>query len=103
MTDAYPGINPRILQAFRSNLRGTTLAPRDLTYDAARRVWNGAIDRRPSAIILCADAEDVSLAVRIAADNGQPMTVREEATTSPAGRSVTASRYWTCPSYVTSR
>jgi FAD/FMN-containing dehydrogenase len=50
--------------------------PGDSTYDTARRVWNGAIDRRPSCIIGCADAEDVSHAVRIAADNGLQMTIR---------------------------
>jgi FAD/FMN-containing dehydrogenase len=76
MTDAHPDLNPLILEAFRSTLRGITLVPSDSAYDAARRVWNAAIDRRPSAIITCADAEDVSLAIRIAADNGLPLTVR---------------------------
>jgi FAD/FMN-containing dehydrogenase len=76
MTDAYPDIKPLILQDFRSNLRGTTLVPGDSQYDVARRVWNAAIDRRPSAIITCADAEDVSFAMRIAADNGLALTVR---------------------------
>jgi FAD/FMN-containing dehydrogenase len=76
MTDASRDLNPLILHALRSNLRGTTVMPGDSAYDALRRVWNAAIDRRPSAIITCADAEDVSLAVRIAADNGLPLTVR---------------------------
>ncbi len=76
MTDAHPDLNPLILQAFRSTLQGSTLVPGDSEYDAARRVWNAAIDRRPSAIITCADAEDVSLAMRIAADNGLALTVR---------------------------
>ncbi len=76
MTIAYPALSPAILEAFRSKLRGTTLLPSDSAYDAARRVWNAAIDRRPSAIVTCADAEDVSLAMRIAADNGLALTVR---------------------------
>lgn len=76
MTDMDSDLNPMILRAFRSNLRGTTLAPGDSAYDTARRVWNAAIDRHPSAIITCADAEDVALAVRIAADNGLALTVR---------------------------
>ena len=76
MTIAYPALSPAIFEVFRSKLRGTTLLPSDSAYDAARRVWNAAIDRRPSAIITCADAEDVSLAVRIAADNGLALTVR---------------------------
>jgi FAD/FMN-containing dehydrogenase len=39
-------------------------------------MWNAAIDTRPSAIIVCADAEDVSFAVKIAAQTGLKMTVR---------------------------
>jgi FAD/FMN-containing dehydrogenase len=76
MTDTDPGLKPQIVAEFRSQLRGATVLPGDAAYDAARRVWNAAIDRRPSAIIACADAEDVSLAVRIAADNGLALTVR---------------------------
>lgn len=69
-------IRASILDALRSHLRGTTLVPGDKGYDIARRVWNGAIDRHPSGIIGCADAEDISHAVRIATDNGLPLTVR---------------------------
>jgi FAD/FMN-containing dehydrogenase len=65
-----------VLDALRSRLRGTTLVRGDEAYDVARRVWNGAIDRHPSCIVGCADAEDVSHAVRIAADHGLRMTVR---------------------------
>jgi FAD/FMN-containing dehydrogenase len=70
------GLNASVLNALRTHMRGSTIVPTDAAYDAARRVWNGAIDRHPSVIIACADAEDVSFAVRIAADNGLPMTVR---------------------------
>ncbi len=76
MSQANPKLSASVLGAFRSRLRGTTLVPGDAGYPAARRVWNGAIDRLPSAIITCADAEDVSFAVRIAADNGLPLTIR---------------------------
>jgi FAD/FMN-containing dehydrogenase len=69
-------ITASVLEALRSRLRGAVTLPGDGSYDIARRVWNGAIDRRPSGIISCADAEDVSHAVRIAADNGLPLTVR---------------------------
>jgi hypothetical protein len=65
-----------VLAVLRSRLRGTCLVRGDEGYDIARRVWNGAIDRHPSCIAVCADAEDVSHAVRLAADNGLRMTVR---------------------------
>jgi FAD/FMN-containing dehydrogenase len=76
MSQTNPQLSASVVSAFRSRLRGTTLVPGDAGYPAARRVWNGAIDRLPSAIITCADAEDVSFAVRIAADNGLPLTIR---------------------------
>jgi FAD/FMN-containing dehydrogenase len=76
MSDAGPGLDAAVLGAFRSQLRGTTLVAGQDGYDAGRRLWNAAIDRRPSAIIVCADAEDVAFAVRIASDHGLPLTVR---------------------------
>ena len=69
-------IGPAVLGALRSRLRGTTLLPGDGSYSAARQVWNAAIDRRPAAIVVCADAEDVALALRIATEHRLPVTVR---------------------------
>jgi FAD/FMN-containing dehydrogenase len=76
MDDESATVKPSVLKALRSRLRGTSLVRGDEGYDVARRVWNGAIDRHPSCIVGCADAEDVSHAVRIAADHGLRMTVR---------------------------
>lgn len=76
MNDESATLKPSVLDALRSRLRGTSLVRGDEGYDLARRVWNGAIDRHPSCIVGCADAEDVSHAVRIAADHGLRMTVR---------------------------
>lgn len=69
-------LDPSVVGALRSRLRGTTLLPGDAGYAAARQVWNAAIDQHPSAIVACADAEDVALALRIAADQALPVTVR---------------------------
>jgi FAD/FMN-containing dehydrogenase len=76
MNDTLPTHKSSIHDAFRSRLRGSLLMPDDPDYDSARQVWNGAIDRRPTYIIRCADAEDVSHAVRTAADNGLTLTIR---------------------------
>jgi len=62
--------------ALAQQLRGRILRPADAGYAVARRVWNGAIDRRPAAIVLCEDAEDVAIAVRLAAEHGTSVTVR---------------------------
>jgi FAD/FMN-containing dehydrogenase len=76
MNESSPTLQASIRDALRARLQGITLMPGDAGYDSARRVWNGAIDRHPSCIIRCADAEDVSHAVRIAADNGLTLTIR---------------------------
>lgn len=64
------------IASLRERLQGKVLLPDDANFALRRRVWNAAIDRRPAAIVSCADAEDVALAMRIAADRGGAITVR---------------------------
>jgi hypothetical protein len=73
-----PAIEPpaKAIDALSRCLRGTVVRPGDPRFPIGRRVWNAAIDRHPAAIVLCDDAEDVALAVRVAADHGTPVTVR---------------------------
>jgi FAD/FMN-containing dehydrogenase len=51
----------------RAALHGELLAPGQEGYDAARRLWNAAFDKKPALIVRCADAADVQQAVRFAA------------------------------------
>ena len=51
-----------------TRFRGALLRPGEEGYEEARRVWNGAIDRRPALIARCAGADDVLEAVRFARD-----------------------------------
>ena len=76
MADKFMGLSAAALAALRAKVRGTVISPRDQGYAMARRVWNAAIDRRPAGIVVCADAVDVSITVRIAADHGLPLTIR---------------------------
>ena len=71
-----PRLNAPAIAAFRRHLRGFTLLPSDPGYVLKRRVWNAAIDKWPAAIVLCADAEDVALALQIATEHGIAVTVR---------------------------
>ena len=63
------------IREFGASLRGSLLQPGDAGYDAARRVWNGAIDRRPALIARCAGAADVIAAVNFAREP-RPARVR---------------------------
>ena len=67
-----------VIAALRAHLSGsgTLLLPGDPGYAAGRAVWNAGIDRHPAGILVCGDAEDVALAVRIAANHGVAVTVR---------------------------
>jgi FAD/FMN-containing dehydrogenase len=55
---------------------GTLLRPSDAGYDAARRVHNGMIDKRPALIARCRDASDVSAAVLLGRENDLELSVR---------------------------
>jgi FAD/FMN-containing dehydrogenase len=57
-------------------LRGEVLVPESPGYDAARRIWNGAIDRRPACIARCAGVADVVAAVRFARERELTVSVR---------------------------
>ena len=54
------------IQEFKTGLRGEVLQPGDDGYDAARRVWNGMIDKHPALIVRCAGVADVISAVQFA-------------------------------------
>jgi FAD/FMN-containing dehydrogenase len=60
----------------RSRMRGPVLAASDDGYDAARRIWNAMIDKRPALIARCAGAADVLEAVRFAAAHEMLVSVR---------------------------
>jgi len=52
------------------------ILPGDPRYEAARRVWNGMIDRRPLAVLRCTGNEDVRAALDFAAEVDVPVAVR---------------------------
>jgi len=64
------------LDAFAGRLRGTLLRPGDEGYDAARRVWNGLIDKQPALIVRCQGAADVMAAVTFAREHRLLLSVR---------------------------
>jgi len=71
-------LSQAVIAALRAHLSGsgTLVLPGDPGYALGRAVWNAGIDRHPAGILVCGDAEDVAVAVRIAANHGVAVTVR---------------------------
>lgn len=64
------------LERLRHVFDGEIVVPTSPAYDTARRVWNGAVDRRPAAIAYCTGPEDVIAAVAFARSKRLPLAVR---------------------------
>jgi FAD/FMN-containing dehydrogenase len=62
--------------SFGAAFGGLTTVPGDPGYDAARAVWNGAIDARPALIAHCHSTDDIVAAVRLTRTAGLPLAVR---------------------------
>lgn len=77
-TRTGPGVvlDEKAVGRFGSKLRGEVLRAGDAGYDAARRVWNGLIDRHPAVIARCAGTSDVVCAVDFARENDLLVAVR---------------------------
>src|SRR4051812_43665041 len=59
-----------------AGLRGALITPEHPEYEAARRVYNGMIDKRPAAIVRAADVADVIGAVRFARAHDLLLAIR---------------------------
>src|SRR4051794_23529633 len=69
-------LDAKAVQNFTARLRGELLRPDDAGYDAARRLYNGMIDKRPALIARCVDVADVIGAVNFAREQRLPLAVR---------------------------
>lgn len=56
------------IKSLRAQFHGDLITPDSLQYEAARKIWNEMIDRRPAVIARCTGPADVSAAVRFAVD-----------------------------------
>jgi FAD/FMN-containing dehydrogenase len=66
-----------VRQLTRRGFTGELIEPQSgASYEEARRVWSGSIDRRPAAVARCRDAEDVAAAVTATVELGLPLAVR---------------------------
>ncbi|QMW67624.1 FAD-binding oxidoreductase [Mumia sp. ZJ1417] len=65
-----------VVEELRQVVRGPLVGPDDPGYDEARKVFNGAIDRHPAAVVRVADVADVITCVDFARRHQIPLAVR---------------------------
>src|SRR3984893_13628503 len=75
-SEAAPTLQGSDIARLRQAIRGDLVLPDDPGYDQARRVWNGMVDKRPAAVIYCAESHDVVTAVRFAKSQNLRVAVR---------------------------
>jgi FAD/FMN-containing dehydrogenase len=64
------------VEELKASLRGSLLLHSDAGYEEARRIWNGAFNRHPAAIVSCANPADVVHAVQFASSHDLLVAVR---------------------------
>lgn len=73
---AQQTIGDKQIEQFVAGFRGNVIQPADDSYDDARAVWNGMIDRNPALIARCSGVTDVISAVTFAHENDFLVAVR---------------------------
>jgi FAD/FMN-containing dehydrogenase len=71
-----PALDAAALETLTGALRGDLIRPADPNYDAARRVYNGMIDRHPALIVRAVDTGDVTAAIHFAREQHLPLAIR---------------------------
>jgi FAD/FMN-containing dehydrogenase len=60
----------------RARMQGDVVLPDDDAYDPTRKIWNGAVDYKPSIFAVCESVGDVQAAVQVARRHRIPLSVR---------------------------
>ena len=64
-----PTMDPAALEGLTAATWGEVIQPGDPGYDAARKIYNAMIDKRPGLIVRCVDVADVIAVVNFAREN----------------------------------
>jgi FAD/FMN-containing dehydrogenase len=75
-TNSESPVTDTAFETLKTHIGGDLLRPDDAGYDSARQIWNGAIDKRPAAILRCRGVADVIDGVNFARDNNLLLAVR---------------------------
>src|SRR5688500_11795312 len=69
-------VNEDAVNALRASVRGEVVTHQEPSYDGARAVWNGSIDRRPVMGVRCRGVADVRAALRFGREHDLEIAVR---------------------------
>jgi hypothetical protein len=69
-------LNASSLDALAAGIRGGIVTPDAADYDAARKIWNGMVERRPAVIARCLNAQDVRTALGFAREHDMRLSLR---------------------------
>src|SRR5260370_8331450 len=75
-TEAKDKLGNGVVKDFGGVMQGKVAIAGEASYEAARQVFNGAVDRRPKLFTFCESARDVQEAVRAARAHGLPLSDR---------------------------
>src|SRR3984893_14673213 len=75
-TDTRNEIGITVAKDLRTVMQGKVAIAGEASYEGARQIFNGAVDRRPTLFAFCESARDVQEAVRAARAYGLPLSVR---------------------------
>jgi FAD/FMN-containing dehydrogenase len=64
------------INKLKTHVKGHVVLPDDANYDEVRQIWNAMIDRRPAAIVQCANADDAAYAIVFARENKLEISIR---------------------------
>ena len=73
---ATQAVSDAEIDSFEVGLRGQVIRKGDPTYDEARAVWNGMIDKYPALIARCQGTADVITSVDFAREHDLPLSIR---------------------------
>jgi len=76
MKNLVKNVDPSLIEAFSSQLRGELIMPTDTNYNNTRKVYNGMINKHPGMFAMCVDVADVIAAVNFGRENNVLIAIR---------------------------
>ncbi|MGE5497076.1 MAG: FAD-binding oxidoreductase, partial [Syntrophothermus sp.] len=75
-TNSTADIKQDSFDAFKARLKGPVIMPGEQQYEESRTLWNGMIDRKPTAAVRCLGTADIIACVQFARDNGLLLCIK---------------------------